>query len=123
MLRLKELREQKGISQVKIAKILGFAQNTISNWESGKRDPDSETILKIADCFGVTVDYLLGKDEKNFPGKAEDDTDNKLNDILFNNIESLSPEGRQKAEEYISMLKTIDRLKSEDKPEDIHKKA
>lgn len=62
MYRLKELRREKGLSQKELAERLGCGQNTISLWESGKRLMDSATLLKVADFYGVTADYLLGKD-------------------------------------------------------------
>lgn len=71
MLKLRELREKKGLSQTELAAKLGFAQNTLSNWESGKRDPDSDTIVMLAEFFDVSTDYLLGKEKSS--AKAEDD--------------------------------------------------
>lgn len=62
MLRLKELRKQRGISQTQFAKQFGVAQNTVSNWENENRVIDSETAAEIANFFDVTVDYLLGRD-------------------------------------------------------------
>lgn len=62
MLRLKELRKQRGINQTQFAKKFGVAQNTVSNWENGNRVIDSETAAEIANFFDVTVDYLLGRD-------------------------------------------------------------
>lgn len=60
-LRLKELREGKGISQKTFAIDMHFAQSTIGMWESGKREPDFETLCKIANYFNVTLDYLVGR--------------------------------------------------------------
>lgn len=59
-IRLKELREKKGISQRELAKMLGFSQGTVGNWESGIRKPTYKTLYKIADLFNVSVDYLMG---------------------------------------------------------------
>lgn len=61
MNRLRELRQQAGISQAKFAKKMSVAQNTVSNWETGTRIMDTETAGKVADYFGVSVDYLIGK--------------------------------------------------------------
>lgn len=58
-MRLKELRKQKGISQVKLAMDLSMSQNTISRYETGEREPGISDLIKIADYFGVSVDYLL----------------------------------------------------------------
>ena len=62
-IRLKKLREEKNMSQYVFAKDFGIAQSTVGGWESGKREPNFETVQKLADYFNVSVDYLLGRDE------------------------------------------------------------
>lgn len=59
--RIKELRNSKNITQSKLAKIIGVAQNTLSYWESGTYDVDSESLQKIADFFECSVDDVLGR--------------------------------------------------------------
>ena len=58
-MRLKELRKERGISQVKLAMDLCTNQNTISRYETGEREPGINEIIKIADYFNVSIDYLL----------------------------------------------------------------
>ncbi|MDE6470834.1 MAG: helix-turn-helix domain-containing protein [Eubacterium sp.] len=58
-MRLKELRKKKGISQLKLAMDLSMNQNTISRYETGERQADYKTLIKIADYFDVSIDYLL----------------------------------------------------------------
>ena len=58
-MRLKFLREKKGISQVRLAIELNLNQNSISRYETGAREADYETLIKLADYFGVSIDYLL----------------------------------------------------------------
>ena len=58
-MRLKELRKEKGISQVKLAMDLCVNQNTISRYENGEREAGYDMLIKIADYFNVSVDYLL----------------------------------------------------------------
>lgn len=58
---LKELRNNRGLTQFEVAKGLGVTQPTYQQWETGKRSPTSETLLKLADYFGVTTDSLLGR--------------------------------------------------------------
>lgn len=58
---LKELRNNRGLTQIEVAKGLGVTQPTYQQWETGKRSPTSETLLKLADYFGVTTDSLLGR--------------------------------------------------------------
>lgn len=62
MLRLKELRKSKGLSQTDFARRFGVAQNTVSNWENENRVLDTSTANAIADFFDVSVDYLLGRE-------------------------------------------------------------
>ena len=61
MNRIKELRQQKGWNQVDLADRLKVGKNTISRYESEKRQLDPDTILRLCDLFGVTADYLLGR--------------------------------------------------------------
>ena len=58
-MRLKELRKQKGISQLKLSMDLSVNQNTISRYETGEREADYKMLIKIADYFNVSIDYLL----------------------------------------------------------------
>ena len=58
-MRLKEIRRQRGISQLKLALDLNMSQNTISRYETGDREADYRTLIQIADYFNVSIDYLL----------------------------------------------------------------
>ena len=58
-MRLKELREKKGISQLKLALELNLNQNSISRYETGIREADYKTLIAFADYFNVSIDYLL----------------------------------------------------------------
>ena len=60
-LRLKELRRAKRITQLKLAMDLNMAQNTISRYESGEREPGISELILIADYFNISIDYLLGR--------------------------------------------------------------
>ena len=62
--RLKKLRKMKKISQLKLAMDLNMNQNTISRYENLEREADYETLIKLADYFGVSIDYLLGREEE-----------------------------------------------------------
>ena len=59
--RLKELRKKRKISQLKLALDLNMNQNTISRYENMERQADYETLVKFADYFGISLDYLLGR--------------------------------------------------------------
>lgn len=69
--RLKELREQKGMLQRDIASMLNVAVSTYSYWEKGTYEPDQTILSKLADIFEVSVDYLLGREEKSPPENQE----------------------------------------------------
>ena len=58
--RLKELRTEKGIGQVELAKNLGVSKGIISLWETGLREPKLSNLIAIAKFFNVTIDYLAG---------------------------------------------------------------
>lgn len=62
--RLKKLRKERNISQLKLALDLNMNQNTVSRYENMEREADYETLIKIADYFNVSLDYLLGRSDK-----------------------------------------------------------
>lgn len=62
--RLKELRDENGLSQEDLAKLFNLSQSTISYYEKNKKEPSKRTLTKFALLFGVSVDYLLGHDLK-----------------------------------------------------------
>ena len=64
MQNLIEIRKNKKLTQNEVAAALGISRQAYSNYESGKRQPDNTTLSEIADFFGVTVDYLLGRDNE-----------------------------------------------------------
>lgn len=63
-MRLKELRKSKNISQLKLAMDLNMNQNTISRYETAEREPGINELIKIADYFNVSIDYLLERTDK-----------------------------------------------------------
>ena len=58
-MRLKEIRKKRGITQLKIAMDLNISQNTISRYETGEREADYATLIRLADYFNGSTDYLL----------------------------------------------------------------
>lgn len=71
--KIKHLREQRGLYQKDISDKLGIAMTTLSGYERDARKPDHETLVKIGEFFGVTIDFLLGTEsqldslEESFP--------------------------------------------------------
>lgn len=72
MNRLKYLRTERGENLEKVAEYLNVSIQTISNYENEKRDMTPDTILKLAEYFGVSTDYLLGKSDIRNPEIEED---------------------------------------------------
>ena len=64
---LAELRQDRGLTQRDLAKLFFVTPGTISNYEKGRHLPDAERLIKIADYFSVTTDYLLGRSSSNLP--------------------------------------------------------
>ena len=58
-----QLLQKKGVSSYKVAKEAGVTQTALSNWKSGRSTPTAKTLQKIADYFGVTIDYLMTGDD------------------------------------------------------------
>ena len=101
-IRLKELREKKGISQYKLASDLGVAQSTVGMWENGKNRPESATLSALADYFQVSVDYLLGRESAASP------LDSQLEGVdfaLYGEVRDLSEEEKQDILDYIRFKK------------------
>lgn len=61
--RLKELRLEKGVSRRHFADALYVSERLISYWENGKRECDFDTLIKIANYFNCSLDYLLGRED------------------------------------------------------------
>lgn len=87
-IRLKELRESKGMTQRDFAAEFGVSKGTVGMWESGAREPRTiDEINRIANYFGVSTDYLLGRtEEKEKPaptdGDGLDEQDRQLVELM-----------------------------------------
>ena len=101
-IRLKELRESKGMTQRDFAAEFGVSKGTVGMWESGAREPRTiDEINRIADYFGVSTDYLLGRtEEKEKPTPEEGDVP-ALNTRLVERLIQLSPEEQEKVEAFV----------------------
>lgn len=73
MNKINELRKSKGLSQTALANELGISQSTLSYWERGDYEPDNDSLIKIADFFNVSTDYLLGRTDTPNPPKNKKD--------------------------------------------------
>ena len=101
--RLKELREEKGITQKNLGKVLNISDRVIGYYEANDRFPKDETILKmIADYFNVSVDFLVGHKGPRLY-QSEHIAEAKASYNL--NIEGLPIEAIEKIEEYIELIR------------------
>ena len=92
MIRLKELRLEKGLNQKEFAEMVDTTQRNVSNWENGNSEPDIQMLLKMSKFFDVSVDYFLGNTEN----LVKIETANSLNDELFSVISKL-PNNKKRA--------------------------
>ena len=78
------LRKKSGLSQKEFADLFNVHQTAVSQWETGKTTPDKETLIKIANYFGVSIDYLLGNTEqKEKASIPKDEREITLDDFTF----------------------------------------
>ena len=65
--RIRDLREDRDLTQKQIAEVLGISQNTYSQYEIGVLNYPVDVVIKLADFYGTTTDYLLGRTDKKGP--------------------------------------------------------
>ena len=75
MERLRETRKQLGYTMKFIAQKVGVTESAISQYETGKRQPDFLTVSRLADFLGVSVDYLLGRDDSETETQEDQSSD------------------------------------------------
>ena len=88
--KIKKLRKEHHLTQIEFAKKFNISNGTIAMWETAKRQPDFDTLLKIADFFDVSVDYLLGREDDLGNVKKQDVLSEEDKDIL-NQLHALGP--------------------------------
>ncbi len=69
--RIRDLREDRDLRQTDVSKATGIDQKTLSNYETGKTSPDSYALIRLADFFGVSIDYLVGRTEIDIKSKED----------------------------------------------------
>lgn len=97
MNRIKELRDNAHLLQDDLAEKLNVKRNTVSSWERGRTEPDFESLRKMAEIFGVSVDYILGGENKMPVGYYSDEQ-------FMVDCTTLSEENRQKVLDFASWL-------------------
>lgn len=104
--RLKDLRKEKGITQKQLADMLKVGRPTIAGYETKGKEPDFDTVVLLADYFGVTVDYMLGRDEtRKKPAEIDLDGLSEVQRANFELLKALSPEEAVRVQAYIQGLR------------------
>lgn len=130
--RLRMARERAGLSQLDVYKAINLSNKSLSRYENDATTPDPETIKALIELYDVSADFILGlSDEmgqarpygtsKSKPKVAEAITFGDKE--LIKKLESLSPETKEKAAEYIDMLKKLEEVKSSESVVDFKEKA
>lgn len=102
MEKLEMCRIAKGYSQKYVAVALGVAAPTVSQWESGSKEPSKDNLIKLADLYGVTVDYLLGHDVSAHDSEISD-TESQLI-FMFRTLNST---GQKRAIETLTLFNML----------------
>lgn len=95
---LRELRMGKKLTQASLAHHLQYGASAITNYESGRNEPDIKNLIKLADFFDVSLDYLIRKEVKSF------DTDMKEQIQLINNYMKLTDEEKNFIQHTIAFI-------------------
>lgn len=102
--RLRNLRQEKGLSMMNVGKKLGLGISTISQYETGKRVPNAEILKVLADFYGVSIDYLVRGEE---PTKKENQPSNKKTADLDDDDVIFTYEGKEIPPEDLEYMKRI----------------
>lgn len=104
--RLRNLRVQKGVNQDQAAEACGMSRIALARYETGTRVPRAEMVSRLADYYGVSVDYLLGRDDVSEPAERKEAPDDERAEAKLL-LEGMSDEQYQAALQYLKLLKTI----------------
>lgn len=99
---LKKARKNKNYTQDKLAKLLGVSRSTVAMWESGSSQPDNRLLSVLADILDVSVDYLLGREDRQ---PTLDEQLEGINFALSGEIRDLNDAEKQDILDYIRFKK------------------
>ena len=105
--RIKELRNERKVTQATLAKYLGVAQNTLSYWENETYDIDTASLRKVADYFGVTTDYILCHDSKPISQSSTDKSvsEEDIKFALFEGDKDITQEMFEEVKQFAKFIK------------------
>lgn len=92
------LRKERNLTQAKVAEALNISRQLYHFYETGQRDPNTDTLCRLADFYDVTVDYLLGR---NISSQAQE---HKVNDSLINLIADMDPKVAGQVQQFANFL-------------------
>lgn len=101
---LKKLREEKNITQTRLSIEVEVSQEIISHYEIGKSTPNIDNLIKIADFFNCSTDYLLNR--TNNPSINKNDDNTEITDIIYK-YNSLSKENKKHFNCFLNYLTTL----------------
>jgi transcriptional regulator with XRE-family HTH domain len=121
MIRLKELREEKGMNMRQTSIALNLPYTTYVSYEKGERGPDSEMLIFLADYFGCSIDYLIGRSNERYNSDSRFETpvinkhqsskkkpaitDDDVKFALWNGAEGITDEMYEEVRQYAEMVK------------------
>lgn len=104
MNRIKQLREENNWTQAKLSEKMNCAMSSIAMYENGCRKPSLEVIIKLAELFNCSIDYLLGKSEiKNYQNKKTDFEKIQIN-LYKKDYEDITDEQKRQIEEFAKFV-------------------
>ena len=102
--RLRKLRKEKGIQIVEVAEYLGISRQGYGNYENGMREPSMTMLVKLADFYEVSTDYLLGREEQKFVEDVSKMSDNELDKKLMQFFIELPENSKQGIRDFVMSL-------------------
>lgn len=112
--RIKGLMDAQGIKAKQLTTELGLSNSSFTDWRKGKGSPSLDTVVKIADYFHVSLDYLVHGDDMPMPNQL--DFSNPIDKELLDKFHSLSPDLQDKLLAYVDgMLAAMPRQDDEEK--------
>ena len=103
--RIREIRKEHNLTMKQLGKMIGVAESTISQYETGKRQPDNETLLKLGEVLKVTVGYLLGVEEKTPTLADERVNDEAIKFALFDGDGEITDEMFEEVKQFARFVK------------------
>ncbi len=125
MIRLKELREEKGLNMRQASFAIGLPYTTYVSWEKGEREPNSESLIMLANFFDCSIDYLLGRSDKRFVSSSDEIaptisepkpalSDDDIKFALWHGADGITDEMYEEVKQYAEMVQLREERKKKD---------